>query len=177
MPEVVYRSTHPDVLTHWQRTASAEAQQAWLDKVNAAIADLGFPGRRFATSNETRVIGVEHPTDEPIPAGWRRDRRLPSAIVPARRYSAGKKIGERLDALSRPDPRKALPGGMPEIALNKAESVFLYAGVTRHGDAVYVTYSGDIDKSYRVHIDPRVWESVRLSEYYAVLEAEEVQAS
>jgi hypothetical protein len=173
--KVVYRSTHPDVFAHWEATASADAQQAWRDRVNAVLADLGFPGRRFATKAETRVIGVEHPTNEDIPEGWRRDRDLPSAIVPNRRTAAGKKIGKRLDELNRPDPRNNLPGGMPGDAFNS--HTLMFPGIAKHAGAVYVIWSDAIDDTNRVDIDSSVWERIRLSEYYAVLEAEEANAS
>ncbi|MFC9973607.1 hypothetical protein ACFVH6_22200 [Spirillospora sp. NPDC127200] len=168
---IAYRSTHPDVLAHWENTASAAAQQAWRDRVNAAIADLGFPDRKFATAGRFTVIGVEHPEDEPIPDGWRRDRDLPTAIVPARRTKTGKDIGRRLDALHRPSPRRDLPGGMPEVAF--ARHSFMRCGVELLGGAVYVTWSDELDEADARHIDPQVWERVRLSQYYAAREAEQ----
>lgn len=174
--KIVYRSAHPDVLAHWRNTGSAEAQQAWRDRVNAAFADLGFPGRRFATKGENRVIGVEHPSDD-IPEGWRRDRDLRSCIVPARRTAAGKKIGERLDRLNRPDPRKNIPGGMPELAFTRKNPRFLMCGIALHDDAVYVTWGEELDEGDARHIDLTVWERIKTSEYYAVLEAEEANAS
>jgi hypothetical protein len=171
---VVYRSTHSDVLAHWQATASAEAQNAWREKVEAVLAELGFPGRRFATSGNTdrKVIGVEHPHGEEVPEGWRRSRELPEAIVPARRTSVGKRIGKQLDKLILPNPRKGMPGGMPHIAFAAKVPQFLQPGVARRGDAVYVTWSGELDEGDAAHIDPGFWERVKLSEYYAVLEAE-----
>lgn len=168
--KIVYRSTHPDVLEHWRNTGSPAAQDAWRDRVNATLAELGFPGRRFATQGEGRVIGVEYPGDV-IPEGWRRDRELRSAIVPARRTKLGKEIGQRLDRLHRPNPRRNLPGGMPEIAF--AKHTFLRCGIRPVGDAVYVIWSSEIDEGDGRHIDPTVWERIKTSEYYAVLEAEE----
>lgn len=172
--KIVYRSTHPDVLEHWRRTGSAEAQQAWRERVNEVIADLGFPGHRFATKGETEVVGVEYPQDKPYPKGWRRNSKLPSAISPDRRTTAGKGIGQRLDKVSRPNPRSGLPGGMPEVAL--AKHTFMHCGVRRIGDAIYVTWSSEIDSGDARHIDPAVWERVKTSEYYAALEAEEAKS-
>lgn len=169
--KVVYRSTHPDVLAHYDNTASAEAQNAWREKVEELIAQLGFPGRQFATAGgfEGRyVTGVAHPRDEEIPEGWRRDSKLPEAITPDRRRAAGKRIAKRLQALPQPNPRKAMPGGMPDMAFGAA--ALMRPGVARYGDAVYVTWSGELDKTDAAHIDPAVWERVKLSEYYAAKE-------
>lgn len=173
--KIVYRSTHPDVLAHWRRTGAAEAQEAWRDHVNRVIADLGFPGARFATSGETRVVGVEYPQDEQPPKGWRRNRKLPSAISPDRRTTAGKAIGQRLEKVSRPDPRRDMPGGMPDVAF--ATHTFMRCGIALLAEAVYVTWSDVLDEGDASHIDPTVWERIRLSEYYALLEAEEANAS
>ncbi|REF00240.1 hypothetical protein [Thermomonospora umbrina] len=174
MPEVVYRSTHPDVLAHWDRAGSADAQTAWRARVDQVIADLGFPGRRFATSDGLRgvkVTGVEHPKDEPVPAGWRRDGSLPGAITPDRRRRLGKEVAERLDGLAAPNPRRDLPGGMPDVAFSSLR--LMRPGVARLGDAVVVTWSAEIDSGDAEHIDPAVWERIRLSEYYAAVEAEQ----
>jgi hypothetical protein len=172
--KIVYRSTHPDVLAHWQNTASAEAQSVWREKVNKTLADLGFPGRRFATSDgfdDCHVVGVEHPEGEDIPAGWRRHKDLPVAITPDKRRAAGKRAVERLAAIPRPNPRKKLPGGMPHVGFGISR--FLKAGIARYGDAVYVTWSGELEKGDASNIDPAVWERVKLSEYYAAREQHE----
>jgi hypothetical protein len=177
MPDkVVYRSTHPDVIAHWESTASAETRNAWRQKVEAAVADLGFPGRRFATQDGRKVIGVEYPNDEDMPAGWRRNRNLTSSITPDRRTANGRRIRERLDALTAPCPRENLPGKMPDTAFSRGFGL-MKPGVARHGDAVYVTWSEEIDKGDAAHIDPTVWQRIKLSEYYAALEAEEAKAS
>lgn len=179
MPEVVYRSTHPEALTHWEKTSSDEAHAAWREQVNTVIADLGFPGRRFATSKSWRgvkPIGIEHPTDQHIPEGWRRDRDLPEAIVPDRRTKTGKQIGKRLDALPAPNPRAGMPGGMPGVAFSARGHEFLRCGLGRYGDAVYVSWSSELSEKDTSRIDPAVWEQAKLSEYYAAIEAEAVKA-
>jgi hypothetical protein len=176
--KVVYRSTHPDVLAHFESTASADAQNAWRKRVEALIAQLGFPGRRFATASgfEGRhVTGVAHPQDEDIPEGWRRDSKLPEAITPDRRRAAGKRIAKRLEDLPQPNPRKAMPGGMPDMAFGAA--ALMRPGVARYGDAVYVTWSGELDKTDAQHIDSAAWERVKLSEYYAAKEQQDAAVS
>lgn len=171
--KIVYRSTHPDVIEHWRNTGAAEAQNAWRARVDEALADLGFPGARPVLKGETRVVGVECSAEPPD--GWRRNRDLAGTIAPARRTAAGKKIGERLDTLRRPDPRQNMPGGMPEVAF--AKHTFMQCGIAPHGDAIYVTWPDEIDKGDGSHIDLTVWERIKLSEFYALLEAEEAQAS
>ena len=171
MTKVAYRSTHPDVLAHWDNTASAQAQTAWRERVDAAIADLGFPGRRFATKDETRVVGVEHPHDEPVPDAWRRDRKNPDVIVPARRTKAGRDIHDRLATLARPCPRHNLPGGMPKMAISGL--ALMHPGVDRIGDTVYVTWSGELKGGDADRVDLDVWQRIKLSEYYAAVEAAE----
>ncbi|OLT13059.1 hypothetical protein BJF79_03945 [Actinomadura sp. CNU-125] len=171
--KIVYRSTHPDVLEHWRNTGAAEAQVAWRDRVDATLTDLGFPDSNPVVQGETRVIGVTH-NGEP-PAGWRRNRDLKGTITPARRTTTGKEIGKRLDALRRPDPRKNMPGGMPEVAFTG--HTFMQCGIAPHGDAIYVTWGAELDSGDATHIAPEVWERIKTSEFYAVLEAEEAKAS
>lgn len=176
MTGVVYRSTRPEVLAHWDATATEEAHKVWRAQVELIIADLGFPGRRFATSSGWRgvkVIGVEHPKGEPVPAGWRRDRGLPEAIVPARRTRQGKAIGARLEEVAAPNPRRELPGGMPEMAFSRKSVTLMRPGVERRGDAVFVTWPKEIEEGDAGRIDPAVWERMRLSEYWAAVEAEQ----
>lgn len=175
---VAYKSTHPDVLAHYDSTASAEALNAWRDQVKALISDLGFPGRRFAISSGfdgSHVTGVEHPHDDEIPAGWRRDRKLSEAITPARRTKLGKEIARRLAALPQPNVRRNMPGGMPHIAFGA--HTFMRPGVARYGDAVYVTWSNKIDDCDSSEIDPAVWQPVKLSEYYAAREEAEARTA
>ncbi|TYK45208.1 hypothetical protein [Actinomadura decatromicini] len=171
--KIVYRSTHPDVLDHWRNTGSAEAQQAWRARVEETLTDLGLAGCRLVLKGETRVVGVEY--DGEPPEGWRRNRDLAGSIAPARRTAVGKEIGKRLDDLRRPDPRRDLPGGMPDVAF--AKHTFMRCGIAPHGDAVYVTWPDEIDKGDGSYIDPNVWDRIKLSEYYALLEAEEANAS
>jgi hypothetical protein len=173
--KIVYRSTHPDVLEHWRKTGAAEAQQAWRTSLKEALTELGFDGRRPILKGDTRVVAVEY--DGEPPEGWRRNHDFAGSIAPARRTATGTKIGERLDRLNRPDPRKNIPGGMPELAFTRKNPRFLMCGIEARGDAVYVTWGEELDEGDARHIDPTVWERIKTSEYYAVLEAEEANAS
>jgi hypothetical protein len=169
--KIVYRSTHPDVLAHWDKTGSADAQRAWRERVQEAIAELGFPGRRVATTDgfeAIEVTGVEHPDGEDIPIGWKRTKKLAGAIEPDKRRAAGKRAAERLAKLTAPNPRRKLPGGMPSMSFIGHR--LARPGIGRYGDAVYVTWSRELEDSEARNIDPAVWERVKLSEYYAALE-------
>lgn len=175
---IVYRSTHPDVLAHWEKTASAQAQEAWRGRVEDTLAGLGFPGRQFATRDGMTgltVTGVEHPRSEPVPPGWRRDQKLPSTITPRRSIKAGKAAAAALDELTRPDPRKDMPGGMPPIAGAAGAMAFLRAAIEPLDGAVYVRWPQEISVRDAACIDPTVWERVRLSEYYAACERQDAE--
>jgi hypothetical protein len=167
----VFRSTHPDALAAWH-TAHEQAQEIGRQR-RTLLDDMGFAGRP-ALINEGRMLGVEHRDEHgPIPEGWRRDRHTDGAIVPHRRTKTGAAIGKKLDALTMPDVRRKLPGGMPEMAWDLGNGRVYYPGISLHGDALYVRWGGDPEKSERsVRLDPGVWERLKLSEYYAVLEAE-----
>lgn len=170
---VVYRSTHPDVLAHWEATAGPEAQQAWRDRVAAALDELGFEGRRFIVSDYidvSVVTGVEHPSDEPIPEGWRLHPKRDDAIAPRRSTRLGKAADRLLSTLVRPNPRKGMPGGMPHIANAARACAFLSAAAEPIDGALYVRWSQEISERDRDQIDTAVWERVRLSEYYAACE-------
>lgn len=172
--KVVYRSTHPDVLTHWQKTGSAEAQSAWREQVQDAMADLGFPrDRKFVTSSgfgDTEVTGIEHPEGEDIPVGWKRHKDLPTAITPDKRRAAGKRAAARLAKVVMPNPRRGLPGEMPGACFAGTGMALMRPGIAQHGDAVYVTWSRELEQPTADNLDPAVWERVKLSEYYAAKE-------
>lgn len=168
-PEVVYRSSHPDVLAYWK--AAQDADQAWRERVQSALAEIGFADHNFVMRGQN-VIGVAHPVSEPIPHGWRKCSDLAGAIVPARNTREGKRIGLALDGLKRPDPRSGMPGGMPASAL-EGRLVRIHPGIELDGDVVWVSWSGPLGEQDADRIDPAVWERVPLSQYWAMREAAE----
>lgn len=173
---VVYRSTHPDVLAHWDATASADAREAWRARVDAAVADLGFEGRDPVVSETVfgaTVTGIQHPADQPIPDGWRRHPRLDGAVAPHKATKTGKAAAAELRKLDLPNPRLGMPGGVPKVASAAHESAFLAPAVQRIGDAVYLRWSQEITAGDARLIDATVGERVLLSEYYAAREAAE----
>jgi hypothetical protein len=171
---IVYRSTHPDVLAHWEKTGSADAQNAWREQVRDVLAELGFSrDRKFATTSgfrDTEVTGVEYPEGEDIPVGWKRNRDLSTAITPDKRRAAGKRAAARLAEVTMPNPRHAMPGEMPGACFAGTGMALMRPGIARHGDAVYVTWSRELEQPTADNLDPAVWERVKLSEYYAAKE-------
>lgn len=174
MTEIVYRSTHPDVLAYRDRHIAAYA--VWKDRVHATLTELGFEPDRDIWMRDTCVVGVVEIDGEPIPEGWRRDRKDPGAIVPARTTKLGKAYGKKLDELTQPDPRKGLPGGMPGRAFAATGMAFMHCGLQEIGGAIYVTWSSELCGNDKDRIDPAIWEQIKLSEYHAAKEAADEQA-
>lgn len=166
----VFRSTHPDALAAWQ---DVQAKRAEVRRKRTELLDeLGFAERRQLV-NGNRLVGIEHREEHgDIPEGWRRDSKTYGAIVPARRSPTGKKIGKRIDALPTPSLRAALLGGMPEMAWDLENNFICHPGVEQFGDAIYVKWDCDPEKVERdIHLDPNIWQRIKLSEYYAAVEA------
>ncbi|RCG27218.1 hypothetical protein DQ384_26220 [Sphaerisporangium album] len=164
----VYRTRLPGVLQLWQHLAHAD--DAWNTEVKAALSELDMAGRKVIVDEYTgAIIGVEHDGGDP-PAGWRVHRKL-GHLVPNRSITAGKRIDQVLDRLRRPDVRDRLPG-MPRQ--HWGGPALLTCGVAvhedEHGPALYATWPGSIPDEL---VDGEIWERLRLSVYYAVLEAEE----
>ncbi|MFI7449578.1 hypothetical protein ACIBQX_18925 [Nonomuraea sp. NPDC049714] len=162
----VYRTTNADVLKRWHETA--KAREAWGEQMKAFLAEHGFGKRQVWTINITGYIaGIEH-DDGDVPEGWRIDRY--GRLVPRRSTKAGKAIAAKLDALRQPDPRASLPGMPGECLVSLA---LLTCGLRVIDDALFATWSQPIPEE-RVDLD--IWERIKLSEYYAAIEADDEQA-
>ncbi|MEU8040924.1 hypothetical protein [Streptosporangium sp. NPDC049078] len=160
----VYRTTNPDILATLHTTLAAIEE--WQPKVEALMETLGVGGRKIWYDAVTgQVLGVSRDGD--IPEHWRYDQRT-GYLMPRRSTKQGKAIGARLDAMRRPDPR-ALKG-MPSQTFAAAEPALLTCRVDEMGGALYVTWSAPIHER---EVDLSLWQRVKLSEYYAVLEAQE----
>lgn len=169
MPDlVVYRSTHPDVL------ASIEAYRAamvtWQAAAAALLTELGFTDRGFvvATAFGFRwITGVEYRDGDCIPDGWRRvERGKSQGLVPDKRRKVGKKAHARMEDTQPPaDLRASLPGMPGEQLIGGAS---LTPALREMAGAVWVSWRNEVSG-----VDPEIWERVKLSEYYALLEAEE----
>lgn len=161
----VYRSTHPDVLATWHATLAAI--EAWRPKVETLMEELGVGGRKILYDRISgQVHGVSRDGDT-IPAHWRYDQRK-HCLVPRRSTKQGKAIGAHLDTMRRPDPRNLK--GMPATTFAADEPALLTCGLEEMDGALYVIWSAPIREA---EIDPEVWERIKLSEYYGVVEAHE----
>lgn len=159
----VYRSTDPEVLRRWHDTKAAV--EAWGDKLKAALHDLGMGDRQvWYDQISGRLMGLARGEGE-TPDGWRIDRRT-GYLVPRLTTKAGKEIGAKLSALRRPDPRDLI--GMPKHVFVSLS--LLTCGLKLLDGALYVHWSQPIPED---EVDLTLWERVRLSEYYAVVEREE----
>lgn len=163
LDKTVYRTTNADVLKRWHDTNAAVTE--WAKTLEIALEEMGVGGRMaFYDQVSGRVIGVAA-HGGPIPEGWRRDRSH-DRIVPARSTKPGKAIGARLDALRRPEVRD-LPG-MPKHAMPGL--CLLTVGLEEIDGVVYAKWSRPISED---EVDLAVWERVKLSEYFRVLEEQQ----
>jgi hypothetical protein len=108
-------------------------------------------------------ISLDGRADE-VPDGWRLDPRQ-GFLVPRRNTRRGKTIVEALGKVRMANPRDDLPG-MP--SLHWAGRSFAWPAVEFHGEAMYVVWGGGGPPAEE--IDSDVWERVRLSEWYAMVE-------
>lgn len=158
----IYRTTNPDVLQRWHQVNND--MDGWQKQVETTLEAMGMGGRSIYYDQVSgRVTGVGHNDGETIPDGWRQDRRN-DHLVPRLTTKAGKAAGAKLDALRRPDPRDLK--GMPKHAF--AGLSFLTCGLAFMDGALYVRWSKPIREQ---EVDLTIWERVKLSAYYAVVEA------
>jgi hypothetical protein len=161
----VYRTRRPEVVALWH--TAMEARKEWAEKLKAFQAEHGLTGREvYFYEPAGHIAGFADDGSEP-PTGWRVESRR-NLLVPRLSSRPGKAIGKQLGALKHPDPRNDLPG-MPAECFAGLKLLTCGLALREDGGALYVTWGAPIDEK-RVDLD--VWEQVRLSEYYAVLEAE-----
>lgn len=185
--ETVYRSSHPDVLA--APLAHSAAHDEWRKKTRALVDELGFPGHNPLIVGgflQFRVTGIEYKADTKAPDGWRVTESAGHQVfAPDKRTKAGKQAAAALKTIDPPeDPRLNLPGMPascwvgnrilnPGMALKNNDTVVYITWrctVPELGTAPERTAKGD-------QVDLTIWERVKLSEYYAVLEAEEAAAA
>jgi hypothetical protein len=169
----VYRTRDPELLAAWAE--SQAGLKTWTGELKSYVEAQGLAGRRVYFNSLTgAILGIEHSDGQPVPDGWRVDRRR--GLVPARAKKAGREIAAHLDRLHRPDPRGRL-AGMPAThfaGLDDGRVSLLAPKVELKADgALYAVWPGSAPHD---EIDHTRWELVRLSEYYALLEREEPQA-
>ncbi|MEV0831487.1 MULTISPECIES: hypothetical protein [Streptosporangiaceae] len=168
----VYRTRQPETVA--LAASYTEAYKAWQARVAETLTDLGFPEREPVVAGALLrygVAGIKHQDGEMIPPGWRvtwmYDQDL---LVPDRRTKAGKAAGARLEQLEMPtDPRRLLPGMPAEVRIDGHR--YNPGMACRENDsALYVTWKHAPPADW---VDTVIWDRVPLSEYYAVVEAED----
>ncbi|MEW9530733.1 hypothetical protein [Microbispora sp. NPDC049125] len=163
MPDkVVYRSARPQVVSAYQ--AAFAALEEWAKQTEEVLARRGLSGRMvYYTNSDNRLVGVGHNDGDDIPDGWRFDHKR-GCLVPRLTSAEGKRIAAELAELRKPDPREAAPG-MPKNIL--ASGQFMTCGMDLMEGAVYAWWPDSIPVE---QVDLTLWEPVKLSEYYALVE-------
>lgn len=159
----VYRSFRPEVIQHCRDAQDAVA--AWGERLKAALTELGMGKRTVWTNDLTGwIVGLDHDGDN-VPDGWRVDRPT-GYLKPRLATKTGKAIATKLDGLSKPDPGVGLPGMPGECFVGLGLAT---CGLRLMKGALYATWSVPIPVD---RVDLTIWQPVKLSEYYAVLELE-----
>jgi hypothetical protein len=167
--QTVYRTTDERNLSLWakwqaENVADCAKRDAflteWAPEGCALMLSSGFGGKR--------PVGVSvEGWAEKVPEGWRLDRKR-WVLVPFMKTARGKKIRKALDALQRRDQRSDLIG-MPSSLFSGW--AWCQPGIEVHDGAMFVEWPDEgppVEK-----IDLTIWEPVKLSEWYAMKEAEE----
>lgn len=160
----VYRTAKAEALAAWH--AAADAREVWAKEMEAFLDEHGLGDRSVYVSHGGRPLGITHDDGDDVPEGWRVDSRT-GYLMPRLKVRAGKQIDAKFGALKQPDPRDAMPGMPRECFVSLA---LLTCGMQIIGDALYVTWSRPISEDL---IDPEIWQRMKLSEYYRVIEATE----
>jgi hypothetical protein len=169
-PEVVYRSTHPDVLA--TLASYRDAMDAWHVKASALLTEFGFEGGHFLVVSglgSRWISGVEYVPGEEPPPGWRvAERDGDKVLLPDKRRGAGKLAAQLVEECQPPaDVRSNLPG-MP--GLQMVPGAVLTPALREMAGAVWVIWRSEPSK-----VDPEVWERIPLSQYWATREAADAE--
>lgn len=194
--QTAYRSSHPEVLIAWHQYIGLrdafhrhmDALRAEYPKHRAEGVTVGGDRLLFRCLSEN----PEKPA-EPPPGPWRSEWVKPLyAIgwVPDRRTKAGKDLDQHVRAA---DVRHelALPGLPTQVETDRrgttpGSTVWAVPGLhfTESIDAapvIYALYDATHEQVAkggwsRETLDETMWERIKMSEYYAAIEAEEVSA-
>jgi len=162
----VYRTTAATAIIAWHTAVAA--REAWSTDMQAFLEEHGLGDRSVYISHGGRPLGVTHNEGQDVLEGWRVDSRT-GYLMPRLKTKAGKQIDARLTELRQPDPRDSMPGMPRECFVSLA---LLTCGLQIIGDVLYATWSRPIPEEL---VNLTIWEKVKLSEYYRVLEAEQEQ--
>lgn len=175
---MIFKTTDPVALLAYEEAITE--YQLWTDRILAFAKEV-HPDAKPMTSTtwgEHRLGGVSKV--DPIPDGWRVDKNksgYEEYLVPRRSVKEGKAWAKRLDELRQaPNVRSALPGMPTNVFSGLA---LLNPGIEERDGTLYVIWSEDprrdkADTGFSKvdAVDESIWEHMKLSEWYAMKEAE-----
>lgn len=169
--DLIYRSADPEVLAAWDQ--AAQTYRDYCDRRKEQLAAWGLPGHPVYVSRSVFgnvMRGIDKQGLSVAPPGWRTERNK-GYLVPSRTTKAGKKIAVEFDALVRlPDVRAALePFGMPAHQW-EGNRITAYAA-RRDQDEIWIRWEDVRADELDEKVDHSRWMQVKLSEYYAMVEA------
>lgn len=166
--KTIYRTTDPRMTSLWAKW-NAEKDE-YVTQRDAFLAEYAPEGCALMLSSGfggARPLGVSvEGWSEKVPDGWRLDRKH-WVLVPFKKTAQGKRIAVALATLKRRDQRADLVG-MPSFLMDGF--AWHQPGIEIHDDAMFVIWSDGGPPADE--IDSTVWERVRLSEWYALIEDE-----
>lgn len=183
---VVYRCIDPGVAASvnaypWDRAEHFRQYEALSAEFfpgqdrKVYVTSGGIGGERFAgfqslaippTYDRHKREWVEGTGDD-LPKGWRTDKH--GAVVPHKGTREGKAYAARLAAIPPLDDVVLRLVGMPNWSMGGGR---MWSPGIRFADGeMFVTWGSEPDG-----VDPEKWERVKLSVYYAAIEAEEAAA-
>lgn len=179
---VVFKTCNEEVLASFHE--AVVQHRAWADAIQTFAKEVHPDAkpmvRRENFGGGDRFDGVS--VVDPAPEGWRvKNQRTGAPImVPRLSTKAGKAWNKRLAEVSRaPDVRASLPG-MPDGALTGFS--WIAPAIEESDGYLWVKWSHDpMDadlgwSSKHKSVDFSIWERVKLSEFYAMTERQEVTA-
>lgn len=177
MKLTVFASSRADIVALEPRYQ--KAHRAWRRRAKSLLRELGLAERNIMTEggwrSTRRFVGVSWSYNEDPPEGWKFDGKH-CVLLPRMSTKAGKAIADKLAACQPPtDPRDELPG-MPAHHLDGLRACAPGLEI-RNRDVlatVYVKWGCALPLD---RVDLGIWRQVPLSEYYALVEAEEQQAA
>lgn len=171
----IYRTNNPSVIAAWDDFDHEERSyrrrlRKWLREtfpgqdVTAIVSTTGF-------SNTEVLIGVQWYGSRGVPEGWKYERNK-GLLSPKKTSKAGKAAWEDMQKVQPPKSLRDRLVGMPGHYWSGLQTC--KPGVERHGDEVFVIWPyNPMPDALTSKINDEVWQPIKLSEFYALLEAED----
>lgn len=169
MTATVYKCKEPLVLDSYGIARKVELDEfnARCDEFKASLGGKDLHGISYFDGGwAIQGYTMEQYGDEPLP-GWRRERNSLQA-VPAKRTPEGKAIAQELNKLYLKGNKYP---GVPESV--SCEGFRIWPRAERLLEGWWLTFSKEPYPEELDRIDAELWRPARLSEYYAMKEAEE----